>query len=67
MKPHLTSVPPGINSNYGDTATFTNVVAKSVSEVCTEFKGNDSGDEPTEISSGPSTACKYSTSDVTSS
>ncbi|KAJ3959889.1 hypothetical protein N0V92_003488 [Colletotrichum tropicale] len=57
----------GINSNYGDTATFTNVVAKSVKEVCTEFKGNDSGDEPTEISSGPSTACKYSTSDVTSS
>ncbi|GKT53973.1 pectate lyase [Colletotrichum tofieldiae] len=57
----------GINSNYGDTATFKNVVAKGVSEVCTEFKGNDSGDEPTEISSGPSTFCKYSTSDVTSS
>ncbi|KAF9877457.1 pectate lyase [Colletotrichum karsti] len=57
----------GINSNYGDTATFTNIVASSVKEVCTEFEGNDSGAEPTEKSSGPSTACKYSTSDIKSS
>ncbi|WYZ39966.1 hypothetical protein EsH8_IV_000307 [Colletotrichum jinshuiense] len=57
----------GINSNYGDTATFTNIVASSVKEVCTEFVGNDSGAEPTEKSSGPSTYCKYSTSDIKSS
>ncbi|KXH47551.1 pectate lyase [Colletotrichum nymphaeae SA-01] len=57
----------GINSNYGDTATFTNIVAKSVKEVCTEFKGTTPGNEPTEISSGPSTYCKYATSDIQSS
>ncbi|OLN85670.1 putative pectate lyase D 3 [Colletotrichum chlorophyti] len=57
----------GINSNYGDTATFTKITAKGVKEVCTEFVGNDSGKEPTEKSSGPSAACKYSTSDVQSS
>ncbi|KAK2040975.1 pectate lyase, partial [Colletotrichum somersetense] len=54
----------GINSNYGDTATFKSVIAKSVSDICTEFKGNDNGDEPAEVGSGPSTACKYSNSDV---
>ncbi|KAL2881682.1 hypothetical protein SGCOL_002829 [Colletotrichum sp. CLE4] len=57
----------GINSNYGDTATFTNIVAKSVKEICTEFKGTTPGNEPTEISSGPSTYCKYATSDIQSS
>ncbi|KAI5369406.1 Putative pectate lyase PlyH/PlyE, pectin lyase/virulence factor [Septoria linicola] len=57
----------GINSNYGDTATFTNVVASGVSDICVEYKGNDTGDEPEEISSGPSSACIYTTSDVTSS
>lgn len=50
----------GINSNYGDTATITGTCATSVKKVCTEFKGNNSGKEPTEISSGPSNACKYS-------
>ncbi|KAK1598939.1 pectate lyase [Colletotrichum navitas] len=57
----------GINSNYGDTAIIKSVTAKGVSDICTEFKGNDSGKEPTEVGSGPSTACKYSTSDVISS
>ncbi|KAK6207954.1 pectate lyase [Colletotrichum tabaci] len=57
----------GINSNFGDTATFKNVVAKGVKEICTEFKGTTPGNEPSEVSSGPSAACIYSTSDVTSS
>ncbi|EMF17446.1 polysaccharide lyase family 3 protein [Sphaerulina musiva SO2202] len=54
----------GINSNYGDTATFTNIKASGVSDICVEYEGNDTGDEPTEISSGPSAACKYAASDI---
>ena len=56
-----------MTANYGDTATFTNVVASGVSDICVEYEGNDTGDEPEEISSGPSDYCIYSTSDVTSS
>ncbi|KJX95322.1 hypothetical protein TI39_contig4119g00028 [Zymoseptoria brevis] len=54
----------GINSNYGDTATLANIVASDVSEICVEYKGNDTGDEPEKISSGPSDACIYSKSDI---
>ncbi|WPV10357.1 Pectate lyase H [Fulvia fulva] len=57
----------GINSNYGDTATFKSVTTSGVSDICVEYEGNDTGDEPEEISNGPSDACIYSTSDVTSS
>ncbi|KAM3419359.1 Pectate lyase [Cercospora zeina] len=57
----------GINSNYGDTATLTNIKASGVSDICVEYEGNDSGAEPSEISSGPSSACIYSESDVSSS
>ena len=57
----------GINSNYGDTATFTNIKASGVSNICNEYEGNDTGDEPEKISSGPSEACIYSTSDITES
>ena len=44
----------GINSNYGDTAKFTSSTASDVKEICEEFEGNDNGDEPTSISTGPS-------------
>ncbi|TDZ18862.1 putative pectate lyase D [Colletotrichum orbiculare MAFF 240422] len=54
----------GINTNFGDTATFTNVKASGVKNVCTEFEGVASGNEPTEKSSGPSAACKYSAASV---
>ncbi|GAB1728538.1 hypothetical protein NU195Hw_g7088t1 [Hortaea werneckii] len=57
----------GINSNYGDTATFTNIKTSDVEDICTEYEGNETGDEPEEISSGPSDFCIYSTSDITSS
>ncbi|EGP92179.1 pectate lyase, partial [Zymoseptoria tritici IPO323] len=52
----------GINSNYGDTATL----VRSLSDIlqCVEYKGNDTGDEPEKISSGPSDACIYSESDI---
>ncbi|KAF6799551.1 pectate lyase D 3 [Colletotrichum sojae] len=57
----------GINSNYGDTATFTNIVASGVSEICTTFTGNSNGDEPTKNGSGPSESCKYTEADIKSS
>ncbi|PPJ59623.1 hypothetical protein CBER1_01226 [Cercospora berteroae] len=57
----------GINSNYGDTATLTNIKASGVKDICVEYEGNDSGKEPTKKSSGPSSACIYTESDVTSS
>ncbi|KAK4507527.1 hypothetical protein PRZ48_001262 [Zasmidium cellare] len=55
----------GINSNYGDTATFTNIKASGVDTICQEFEGNDTGDEPTKGSAGPSEYCIYSESDIT--
>ncbi|KAK1990579.1 pectate lyase [Colletotrichum falcatum] len=54
----------GINSNYGDTATFKRIKADNVTEICTEYEGNDVGEEPAEIGSGPSKACRYSPSDI---
>ncbi|KDN60892.1 putative pectate lyase [Colletotrichum sublineola] len=57
----------GINSNFGDTATFKSITANGVSAICSEFQGNDNGDEPTQVGSGPSAACKFSTSDIISS
>lgn len=55
------SVLTGINSNYGDTATIDgSVCATDVSDICVEYEGNDTGDEPPEVGSGPSDACIYS-------
>lgn len=51
----------GINSNKGDVATITNTCATSVKKICTEYKGTTPGNEPKEIASGPSSACKYTT------
>ncbi|KAI1260720.1 pectate lyase [Xylariaceae sp. FL1019] len=55
----------GINSNYGDTATLTNIVVDDVNDICVEYEGNDTGDEPEETSSGPSSYCIYDDSDIT--
>ncbi|MHB9753492.1 pectate lyase [Streptomyces sp. BYX5S] len=60
----------GINSNYGDTATLSNIRIHGDDdqdiEPCVRFEGNDSGDEPEEIGSGPDgTYCKYEESDIT--
>ncbi|PVI05953.1 polysaccharide lyase family 3 protein [Periconia macrospinosa] len=54
----------GINSNFGDTATITGTCATSVSTVCEEFKGTTPGNEPSSVSKGPSTACKYTASEI---
>lgn len=55
----------GINSNFGDTATISGVCAKSVKTICQEYTGTTPGNEPKKGSAGPSTACKYATSDIT--
>jgi hypothetical protein len=60
----------GINSNYGDTATISNVTIVDDDDkditICERYKGNDDGDEPTELGSGPDgTYCLYDTSDIT--
>ncbi|KAL3420569.1 pectate lyase D 3 [Phlyctema vagabunda] len=59
----------GINYNYGDTATLSNIVASGVDDICVEYTGTDDNDEePTEYASGPDGKyCIYSESDVTSS
>ncbi|KAL1960887.1 hypothetical protein VTO42DRAFT_5870 [Malbranchea cinnamomea] len=50
----------GINSNYGDTATIDSATcASDVNNICEEYEGNDNGDEPEKIGSGPSDACRY--------
>ncbi|BAL92354.1 putative pectate lyase [Actinoplanes missouriensis 431] len=60
----------GINTNYGDTATFSQIVIVGDSSrkisICDRFTGNSSGNEPTKTGSGPDgTYCRYSTSDIT--
>ncbi|WP_373304221.1 pectate lyase [Streptomyces griseomycini] len=60
----------GVNANYGDTATLSGVTivgdGKKKIAVCERFQGNDSGDEPTKLGSGPDgKACVYEESDVT--
>ncbi|KAI0116163.1 polysaccharide lyase family 3 protein [Hypoxylon sp. NC0597] len=50
----------GINSNKGDIATIADTnCATSVKEICVEYEGTTPGNEPKEISSGPSDHCKY--------
>jgi hypothetical protein len=63
------SVLAGINSNYGDTATFSNITIIGDSSkkivICQKYTGNSTGAEPPKNGTGPdSTNCKYSTSDI---
>jgi hypothetical protein len=57
----------GINSNYNDTATFTHItICGGSTVICEKYTGNDSGDEPTTVGSGPDGKnCIYTTSDIT--
>ncbi|GAA2414069.1 pectate lyase [Streptomyces glaucosporus] len=60
----------GINGNYGDTATLRNVTivgdSKKKIKPCEVYKGNNTGKEPTKISTGPDGKnCLYSGSDIT--
>ena len=59
----------GINTNYGDTATFSNITivgdSKKKISICDKYTGNNTGKEPPKIGSGPDgTNCRYSTSDI---
>ncbi|KAF8756283.1 Pectate lyase [Rhizoctonia solani] len=50
----------GINSNYGDVATISNVTPTSVKSMCDTFQGNNSGKEPTKLTSNKAnTNCKF--------
>ena len=59
----------GINTNYGDTATFSNItILKDSSKkivICQKYIGNSTGAEPPKNGSGADgTYCKYSSSDI---
>ncbi|KAG8911611.1 hypothetical protein FRC01_005621, partial [Tulasnella sp. 417] len=57
----------GVNSNWGDTATITNVCTNgkpSATNVCCWYEGVSSG-EPTKLGCGSNgNICKYSTSSI---
>ncbi|KAH8802378.1 pectate lyase-domain-containing protein [Flagelloscypha sp. PMI_526] len=56
------SVLAGVNSNYGDVAQFdkASLSLSSVSSICDTYKGNNSGAEPTKLTSNVSNAnCKF--------
>jgi len=60
----------GINTNYGDTARFSGITVVNDSGrsmvICRKYVGNDDGDEPDQIGTGPDgTNCLYSSSDIT--
>ncbi len=60
----------GINTNYGDTATFTGITIQGDSskkiKICDRFTGNSTGAEPPKTGSGADGKhCLYSSSDLT--
>jgi hypothetical protein len=60
----------GINTNWGDTARFSNITIVNDSSrkivICEKYKGVPKGGEPTKIGSGADgTNCLYSDSDIT--
>lgn len=67
----VSSAVAGINRNYGDTATITNLKIKSYKsgspKVCVEYTGNNTGAEPTSLGEKWNDGyCKLTTSNVTS-
>lgn len=55
----------GLNQNYGDTAIIKNIVASYGVKICERYQGNDNGDEPTSLGTGPDgTHCLYQPSDI---
>ncbi|MFK0116133.1 pectate lyase [Streptomyces sp. NPDC090994] len=60
----------GINTNYGDTATLSDIRIHGDDDedidICVRYTGNDDGDEPTKTGSGADgTYCKFDDSDIT--
>ncbi|MFC4534534.1 pectate lyase [Sphaerisporangium dianthi] len=64
-----TKVLAGINTNWGDTARFSNITVYGSSSgisICDKYKGVPKGSEPTKIGSGADGVnCIYSSSDIT--
>jgi len=58
----------GINTNYGDTAQFSQItiIGSTSMDVCDKYTGNNTGAEPPKIGSGADGVnCLYSASDIT--
>lgn len=55
----------GINTNYGDTATFSNIVVYGNITICQRYTGNNTGAEPFQTGSGADGQyCLYQDSDI---
>ena len=55
----------GVNENYNDTATFSNILMSGGTTVCQRYTGNDTGAEPPKTGSGPDgKVCIYQASDI---
>jgi hypothetical protein len=55
----------GVNENYNDTATFSNILVSPGIVICQRYTGNDTGAEPPTTSSGPDgKVCIYQASDI---
>lgn len=55
----------GLNTNYGDTATFSNITVYGNITICQRYTGNNTGAEPVSTGSGPDGQyCLYSNADV---
>ena len=57
----------GINTNYNDTATLTNLtICGGGTTICEKYTGKSTGAEPPATGSGPDgTNCSYTNSDIT--
>jgi hypothetical protein len=55
----------GVNGNYGDTSTLTNLLVAPGIVICQQYTGNDTGAEPPATVSGPDgKVCIYQNTDV---
>jgi hypothetical protein len=55
----------GVNANYNDTASFSNIQSASGTSSCQRYTGNDTGAEPPKLSAGADgKVCIYAASDI---
>ena len=55
----------GVNENYKDTATFSNILVSPGTVICQRYTGNNTGAEPPATGSGPDgKVCIYQASDI---
>ena len=59
------SILAGVNANYGDSATFSNIQVPSSTVICERYTGNDTGAEPPKLGAGADgKVCIYTPSDI---